>query len=259
MENVLYEKPRGALGKWAVAGIVTSLLFLISYVLIDLYYHQMMTQMYGMGLTGLDYASIFLSVNGLFSAFALAFFIGLFASKNRRFFVQLMLWAMLLADLYVVMPGIAGLVQSFGAYTGLELMYYLGMRLPQTLVAVLLISFILQKDSKKRKTTRTLAWISIIASAVLFVFQIVYVLMQSSSVDFLGMVYGLSGAIAIAFIACLSVVILLACKGSSDDQATGGEDGTCENEELDGVVEKIAHAVCKNDGQPVEDKPADES
>ncbi len=263
MENVLYEKPKGALKKWAVAGIVTSLLFLVSYVLIDLYYYQMMTQMYGMALTGLDYASIFISVNGLFGAFALAFFTGLFVSKNRKFFVQLTLWAMLLTDLYVVMPGIASLVQIFGAYTGVQLMYYVGLLLPQTLIAVLLVSFILQKDAENKKPTRILAWVSIAASAVLFVFQIIYAAMQAAFMDFLGNVYDFSGAIAIAFIACLSVVILLACKGApketADDQAVGGTDDKAEDEELDEVVEKIAQAVCKNGEEPAADKPSDES
>lgn len=258
MENTLYEKPKGALKKWAVAGIITTLLFLFSYVLIDVYYSQMMLQMYGALLGGLDYASIFLSVNGLFAAAALAFFIGLFASKNRGFFIKFILWTMLLTNLYFVMPGIASLVQIFGSYTGLQLFYYMGLLLPQTLAAVLMVSFIVQKDSENKKPTRILAWISILAGAALFVFQIIYALQQSSSMDFFGNAYNFSGAIAVAFIVCLSFVILLAsnkpCEKTAAGETAAKESGEeeDEDEELDEVVEKIAHQVCKGDNNPSE-------
>jgi hypothetical protein len=260
MENILIEKPKGALKKWAVAGIITSLLFLVSYVLIDMYYYQMMTVLYQTELSGLDYASIFISVNGLFGVAALLFFIGIFAAKKRRFFIQFMLWTMLLVDLYFAMPSIGSLVQIFGSYTGLQMMYYVGLLLPQTLIAVLLVSFILQKDSEHKKITRVLGWVSIIAGAVLFVFQIIYAAMQAGSMDFLGNVYDFSGAIALALIICLSVVILLASKKPSE-AAVAEEDGKArgEDEQLDEVVEKIAQQVCKGDdlsaqsGEPDED------
>lgn len=266
MDNILYEKPKGAIKKWAIAGIITSILFFVSYVFVDLYYYQMVTLMYGTEPGGLDYASIFLSVNGLFGTAAVVFFIGIFIAKKRQFFISFLLWALLLLDLYFVMPSISSLVQMFAGYTGMDLMYYLGLILPQTLVAVLLVSFILQKDSQDKKTTRVLSWVSLIAGVVLFVFQIIYVLMntaQAGTTNIISMGYNLSGAAIIAFIVCLSGVILMASKKPSE---TGGdktkevpaEEEEESDEELDEVVEKIAQQVCKGDEPPSEIQEPDE-
>gem|GEM_PF-3570422 len=254
MDNILYEKPKGHLKKLAVAGFVASLLFLIFYVLIDVTYSQTMLQMYGVQTGASDFVSLFLSINGLFAAAALAFFIGLFLSKNRRFFVKLMLWVLLLADLYVVMPSISTLVQVFASYTGLQLVYYVGLLLPQLLIAVLLVSFMAQKDAPDKKPTRVLAWISIFAGVVLFVFQIVYTISNAPQTDLFNVLYFITGPIAIAFIVCLAAAILLACQTPSEktepaDESVKkeGEQVEEEDEQLDEVVEKIACAVCKED------------
>jgi hypothetical protein len=265
MENSLYEKPNGHLKKWAIAGVISSIIFAVSFVCTAVYYYQQVIQAYGVVPDGLSYVGLFLNVNGLFAAAVLVFFIGLFAAKKRSFFIPFMLWTILLTDLYFVMPGFTTMVQIFASYTGLQLMYYLGLLLPQTLLAILLVSFLAQRGSENKKPTRILAWISIAASVVLFVFQIINAAGKVSTMDFFGNMYNFSGAIAIAFIVCLSGVILLAakkpCAKTAADEAAGkdnAEDEEYQDEELDEVVEKIAHQVCKEDRGPSQDGAPDE-
>ena len=174
MDTVLNEKPKGPLKKWSIAGIVAVLAFFVLYVLIEMQSYQYITMMYGMEPSGLDIANDFLSINGLFSAAALIFFIGLFASKKRGFFMPFMLWTMLLTNLYFVMPKLSSLVELFYSLTGMQLMYYLGLILPQIVLSALLVSFILQKGSENKKITQNLALVTMIFGVVYFVFQMIY-------------------------------------------------------------------------------------
>jgi len=207
MENCLAKKPTGTLKTWTIVGIIVSILFFVCYVLIDVSYYQA----YPTQIAVPDFISLFLTFNGLFATAAIVFFIGLFAAKKRNFFIKFMLWAMALTGLYFVMPGLSSLVGFFGTYSSYELLYYVGLLLPQTLVSVLLVSAIIQKDCENNMTTNTIAWISIVADIVLFVFQIVYVFVQPpQSADMSSIIISLAGAIAIAVIFCLSFVILTA-------------------------------------------------
>jgi membrane protein implicated in regulation of membrane protease activity len=263
MDNILYEKPKGHVKKMAVAGIIVTLAFLAFYVLIEVKSYEIMTQVYSITPTGLDFASDFLSINGLFSIAALVFFFGMFFSKKRAFFMTFMLWAMLLTNLYFVMPKIATLVQAFSSVTGLQLIYYIGLILPQAIVSALLVAFILQKDSAVKKTSGILAWISVIAGAVLFVFQIIYSAGQFTGTDVITDMSSLWGAVAILVLVCLSAVLLMASKNTvlakeekEEDDAQDAEDP---DEQLDEVVEKIAQQVCKGEDQTEETDSKDDA
>lgn len=253
MENILVEKPKGQFKIWAIAGIAVSIVFLAFYVLLESKTYDMMMQMYGVGTAGTDMASDFLSINGLFCSAALVFFIGLFASKNRKIFMPFMLWTLLLTDLYFVMPKLSTLVQVFYSTTGMQMMYYLGLLLPPTLMAILLVSLILQKESENKKTTNVLAGISIIAGAFLFIFQIIYTVTNATGTDAITDMAGLWGAMAILVNICFSALIFFSTKkpsakiSVSENETGNEEDEEDEDEQLDEVVEKIAQQVCKGD------------
>lgn len=253
MENILEQKPQGKLRGWAFAGLITSLVFMVSCVIFELYFQNMAATVYQTQLTALDYISIFISSNGLFQTALFVFFIGLFISKKRSFFIKFLLWTMMLLDFYFAMPAITGVIQFFWSYSGNELLYYMGMYLPQILTGVLLAAFILQKDSEKKGATNTIAWVSIIADAFLLVYQVVFA-SQSGAADFYTAVYYFGGAIAISSLICLSVVILLATKA---DKITASKEKSKE-EVLDDLVERIAQEVSKNDEDLAEKVAPDE-
>ena len=89
MENVLEQKPQGRLKAWALAGLITSLVFMISCVIFELYFSNLAATVYMATLTGLDYVNIFIQSNGLFQTALFVFFIGLFSSRNRSHFVKI--------------------------------------------------------------------------------------------------------------------------------------------------------------------------
>lgn len=255
MENILEQKPQGKLKGWAYAGLIISIVFMFSTVIFELYFNRLAADVYQTQLTGLDYVSIFISSNGLFQTALFIFFIGLFVSKKRSFFINFLLWTMMLLDFYFAMPAITGVVSFFWSYSGSELLYYMGMYLPQILTGVLLVAFIMQKDSEKKNATNTLAWVSIIADVFLLIFQVVFA-SQSGATDFYTAVYYFGGTIAIASLICLSVVILIAAK----TEKTDGISAPKKKKEaiLDELVEKIANEVSKNDEDEVERVAPDE-
>ena len=256
MENILEQRPQGKLKGWALAGLITSLLFMVCSVIFELYFNRMATEIYQTQLTVQDFASIFISSNGLFQAALFVFFIGLFLSKKRNFFIKFLLWTMMLLNFYFAMPAITGVVSFFWSYSGIDLLYYIGMYLPQILAGVLLAAFIIQKDSDKKGATNTLAWVSIIADAFLFVYQVVFA-SQSGAADFYTAVYNFGGAVAISSLICLSVVILLTANTGKTGNLTASREKSKEAV-LDELVEKIAQDVCKNDEEKAEKAAPDE-
>lgn len=254
MENILEQKPQGKLKKWMIAGIVSSLLFVVCYIFAAVYTYQMALQMYGAALIFEDYAGILLTMNGLFAVAALVFFIGMFSSKKRNFFLKFMLWTLMLLNFYFIMPRLGSLASLFLNYSGLQLLFYLGMLVPPVLIAILLVSFILQKDSEIKNATNNIAWISIIVNAALFVIQLVYLGLQGAFADLFGAIYNLSGAVLIAQIVCLSAVILLATK--TDGIAVKKE--RSKEAVLDDLVEKIANEASKDMEDEVERVAPDE-
>jgi hypothetical protein len=256
MENILEQKPQGKFKGWALAGIITSLLFMVTAVVFELYFYNLATTVYQTQLGAADYASIFISSNGLFQTALFIFFIGLFASRKRGSFVKFMLWTMMLLDFYFAMPAITGAISLFWSYSGIELLYYFGLYIPQILAGVLLAAFIIQKDSEKKNAVNTLAWVSVIADAFLFIFQVVSA-STSGAVDFTTAVYSFSGGIAISSLFCLSVVILLATKANKTGTLNAPKEKKKETM-LEDLVEKIAQEVSKNDEDLVEKVAPDE-
>ncbi len=238
--DVLVQKPKGQLKAWTLAGIIAIIVFYVCYVSIDLFYFQA----YGDQLTGFEYAGFFVSYNGIFTTVALVFLIGLFTAKKRAYFLQFMLWAMMLTGFFYAMPGINNLFQYFLTYSGLALMYYMGLYLPQILFSVLLVSVILQKDSENKSVTNMIAWISIVADIVLIVFQLVNIFSSGQApADFNAVIVSLATVISIAVSMLLSFVFLTATKTPSEKRAK-------KEAALDNLVENVAEEPQKEEANP---------
>lgn len=207
--NALLQKPRDSIKKWSIAGIIAACVFYVCYIFVGIYTNMA----YYNALTPLDFASLFLQYNGIFITAVLVFLIGLFVVKKREFFLQFMLWAMLLIGLYFYLPLLPNVPLSFFAYSGLDLMSYLGIMVPFLLACVLLISAIIQKESAHAAATNMIAWISIVVGILLLIFQIAAIAGQAANIDGIGSVLGLlARPAAIAVAICLSFVFLNATK-----------------------------------------------
>jgi hypothetical protein len=230
--DVLVQKPKGSVKAWTIAGIIAVIVFYVCYVFIDLYY----SQAYQGQLGTFDFIGLFIGYNGIFTASVLVFLIGLFTAKKKEYFLKFMLWTMMLTGFFVAMPGITNLFQYFMTYSGIALMYYIGLSLPQILICVLLVSAILQKDSVNKSITNMIAWIGIVVNVLLIIFQLVYLFGSQQSMDSpLTAIAALISTVAMVAIICLDFVFLNATKAS----VTAGN-GKLKEETLDNLVEKIA-------------------
>jgi hypothetical protein len=237
--DVLSQKPKGQIKIWTIVGIIAVFVFFVCYAFMDLYYFQA----YADQITGLDFVGFFISYNGIFTTAVLVFLIGLFTAKKKESFQKIMLWIMMLTGFYFAMPGINGLFQYFVTYSGLALMYYIGLYLPQILVSVLLVSAILQKDSENKGITNMIAWIGIVVNILLVIFQFVNLFGNPQA----GTAYTIStimatlvSPIAIIVIICLDFIFLAVTKA-------GAAGGKSKEETLDTLVEKIAKESKKED------------
>lgn len=230
--DVLVQKPKGPIKIWTLAGIIAVAVFFVSYVFIALYYAQASAGQLPIS----DYIGLFISAfNGISTTAILVFFIGLFVSKKKNYFLKFMFWTILLTGLYRGVPNITSLFQVFTAYSGLELMFYLGLILPTILACALLVSAILQKDSENTSITNMIAWICIVVDVLLVVFQFVYVFSSNTeSMSSLEAVFGsLSGSFYLIVLICLAFVFLNATKAAV-------KNGIVKETSLDELVEKIA-------------------
>lgn len=236
--DVLVQKPKGSIKIWTLIGIIAVLVFYVCYTSIDLYYFQASSGQVG----ALDYINLFISaLNGIFLTTILVFFIGLYVSKKKAFFLKFILWAMLLAGLYIGMPSIANLGQLFTAYSGLDLMYYIGLVLPSLLSCALLVSVLVQKDSENTSVTNMISWICIVVDVLLFVFQLVYVFNHAENLgSFETVIESLTGAVSIVVYTSLAFVFLNATKAAA-------KIGTEKEAALDNLVEKIAKGPQKEE------------
>jgi len=228
--DVLLQKPKGSIKVWTIAGIIAILAFYVCYVFIDLFYFQAYTDQLGT----LDYIGFFITFNGIFTTAVMVFFIGLYASKKKSNFLKFMLWTMMLTGFYFSMPSISNLAQFFTTYNGLDLMYYIGLLLPQLLICVLIVSAILQKDSENTSVTNMIAWVCIVVDVLLLVFQFVYIFSHTENMSSISTgLIAFSGSISIIILICLAFVFLNATKAAV-------KNGAVKEVALDNLVEKIA-------------------
>lgn len=237
--DVLVQKPKGQVKIWAIAGIIAIIVVYIFLVFIDVAYAKAYQGQLGLP----DYFALFMNFNGLFITVILVFFIGLFASKKRDSFLKVILWIMMLVGLYYAMPSITRLIEFCTTYSGLELMYSLGLLLPSMLASALLVSAIIQKDSENKGVTNMIAWISIVVNVLLIVFQFVYIFSNAQDLSsFDSLVIPLSSTLAIVILTFLGFVFLAATKTVTQEKGKEAE--------LDNLVEKIAQEPKQEEENP---------
>jgi hypothetical protein len=236
--DVLLQKPKNSVKTWSIVGIIAIIAYFVCYVFIDKFY----ATNYPDQLTGLDFVGFFISYNGIFTTAALVFLLGLFIAKKRESFLKIMLWVLMLTGFYFSMPGINNLFQYFVTYSGLQLMYYIGLYLPQVLVSVLLVSAILQKDSENKNITNMIAWIGIVVDILLIIFQFVNVFGGQQSPNTAdAVVVAMATPVALVVIIVIDFVFLAATKAGVVASGQNNE------ETLDNLVEKIAGESKKED------------
>ncbi len=185
MEELIGQKKEVRMKNWYIAGIAAGCLFVAATVLLSVFFYQTVTNAYDAKSIVLGILSSIADQFGLVVIASLVFYSGLLGRKqNKDLFFKNMFWVLLILVFYYVMPKLTyfyNVAEYHSTINVQQTLYILFSIIPQLIFAAFLVSFAYQGNSKSKKIPAAFAWLSVLASAVGFANQVIFVIVQIAS------------------------------------------------------------------------------